>query len=115
MRRVIVCFGNLKSRVFIVMAIETKQFPIAAISGIVVVVVILVMNGEFTYPFPAEFTSAAAADVGKQFERLLSIALLTLHLISACLGNDAFRAVSVGIGFLQYLLSSGMGFPIIYP
>jgi len=92
------------------MAVEAQQFPVAAVAGIVVVVVIPVMNGEFAYLFPAEFTSAATANVRKQFERLLSVAPLTLQLISAGLGNDAVCPVVVRIGFLQGLSSPGVGF-----
>ena len=84
----IVCFGNLKARVLVVVAIEAQQFPVAAVGWIVVVIVILVMNGEFSQPVSAEFTSAVAANVGKQFERPLSVALFALPLISAGLCND---------------------------
>lgn len=46
--------------VFIVMAVQAKQFPVAAIRWIVVVVMIFVMHGEFCQIGVLEFAAATA-------------------------------------------------------
>ncbi len=47
----------------IVVAIKAKQFPVAAIRRIVVVVVVFVMNGKFAQILAAKFAPATGADL----------------------------------------------------
>ncbi len=59
--------------VFIIVAVKAQQFPIAAVRGIIVMVVVLVMDREFAQ-FPAcEFAAAPGTDVRMHFERLFAI------------------------------------------
>ena len=61
--------------VLIVMAICAEQFPVTAIIGIIIVVVILVMNSEFAH-FPVrEFALASCADMRKKPECAVAIAV----------------------------------------
>ncbi len=62
---------------FIIVAVKAEQFPIAAIRRVIIVVVILVMDREFTELPASEFAAAPRADVGIHFERPLAIVLLT--------------------------------------
>lgn len=64
--------------VLIVMAIETKQFPVASIRGIVVVIVVSVMDGQFPEIAMCEFSTTTTANPGVQFESTFSIALFAL-------------------------------------
>ena len=64
---------------FIVMAIEAQQLPVAAVGRVVVVVVILMMDREFTELLSGKFASAPGADPGKELERTLPVALFTLQ------------------------------------
>jgi len=48
--------------VFVVMAVEAQQLPVAAIGQVVVVVVVPVMNGQLTKVGACEFAAAAATD-----------------------------------------------------
>jgi len=66
------------SRVLIVVAIETQQFPVAPVWRIVIVVVVSVMDRKLTKLFAFEFTPAARTDPGKNLERLLPITLFSL-------------------------------------
>ena len=61
----------------IVMAVNAEIFPIAAIRRIVVVIMILVMYGQFIKIFFIELAPAAATDPGMDLERLGAIALLS--------------------------------------
>lgn len=56
----------LESRVLIVMTIKTEQFPVAAVRGIVVMVVVLMVNREFPQIFAAEFAAATCTNPGVQ-------------------------------------------------
>ncbi len=58
-----------------VMAVEAKQFPIAAVGRIVVVVVVAVMHGQFAQVGDGEFAGAAAADPRVDFQGALAVAL----------------------------------------
>jgi hypothetical protein len=59
----------------VVVAVHAKKLPVAAIRGIVVVVVILVMDRQLPQLFAFELAPATAANGGKQFERLFPVAL----------------------------------------
>ena len=62
--------------VFMVVAVDAQQFPVAAVGRIVVVVVIFVMHGQFAETLPFKLACAPGADVGEKLERPLSIAFL---------------------------------------
>ena len=72
-----------------IMAIEAEQFPVTAVWGIVVVIVIDVMDGQFADIAQGKFTHAASADPGIQFEGLFAITLLPLLFFPAHLGNES--------------------------
>ena len=59
--------------VLMVMAVDAQQFPVAAIEGVVVVVVVAMVDGQFLQFAPFEFPGAASADVREQFERPFSV------------------------------------------
>ncbi len=71
----------------VVMAVDAKEFPVAAVRRVVVMVVVLVMDREFLELFALELTSAAPADMRKKFERALAVGLLTFLLEFSCPGN----------------------------
>jgi predicted Na+-dependent transporter len=47
---------------FVVMAVQAQQFPVAAVGQVVVVIVVPVMNGQLTKVSVREFATAATAD-----------------------------------------------------
>src|SRR4051812_45496055 len=61
--------------VFVVMAVQAQQFPVAAIGRVVVVIVIPVMNGQLTKVHGCEFAAATTADPWVDLERKLSVGL----------------------------------------
>jgi len=62
--------------VLVVVAIETEQFPVAAVGRIIVVVVVAVMHRQLAQVGAGEFARAAAADPGVDLQRLLAVGLL---------------------------------------
>ena len=52
------------SRVLIVVAIKAQQFPVAAVGGIVLMVVVFVMDRELAKLLALEFTTAPRTDPG---------------------------------------------------
>ena len=50
--------------VFVVMAVQAQQFPVAAIGRVVMVVVVAVMHRQFAHIGLAEFPPTATADPG---------------------------------------------------
>jgi hypothetical protein len=60
--------------VLVVVAIQAKQFPVAPIERIVVMVVVLVVHREFPQSAARELPAAPCANVRKQLQRTLSIA-----------------------------------------
>ena len=77
--------------VLIVVAVKTQQFPVAAVRRIVIVVVILVMDREFTKFLACEFAPASCTDPWVHLERLLPIGFLP----TPSLGNDLIHLVFV--------------------
>ena len=66
-----------QTRMLIVMAVNAEILPVAAIGRIVVVIMILVMYGQFVKVFLIELAPAAAADPWMDLERLGAIALFS--------------------------------------
>ena len=59
--------------VFRVMAVDAEQFPVAAVRRVVVVVMVFMVDCQFTKIFTAELPGAAAADPRKQLQCLFTI------------------------------------------
>ena len=51
----------LKLGMFLIVAIDTEQFPVAAIIGVVVMIVVDVMNGQFGQVLAIELPGASPA------------------------------------------------------
>src|SRR5438477_12889914 len=86
--------GSIASRfqlplVFVVMAVQARQCPVAAIGRVVVVIVVPVMNSQLAKVGVCEFAAAATADPRIDLERLLSVTLCALCSSTACLGHYA--------------------------
>lgn len=56
---------NLITLVLIVMTVEAQQLPVAAVLRIVLVVMVLVMDGELVQLLSVEFSSTVGADPGE--------------------------------------------------
>jgi hypothetical protein len=66
------------------MTVETEQFPVVPVGWIIVVVVVLVMDGELVQLLTVKLASAVRTDPGEHLERLLPIGLLQLSLGTSC-------------------------------
>ena len=76
-----------------VVAVKAQQFPVAAVSRIVVVIAVLVVNREHAQVRAGEFAPAAPAYPGKEFERLLAIGLFATVPDAPGLGNQLVQPV----------------------
>ena len=81
--------------VFVVMAVQAKQFPVTAIRWVVVVIVIAVMDCEFAKVGSGAFARAATTDPWIKLERLLPLALFALYGSTASVRHDAVQFVGV--------------------
>ena len=80
---------------FIVVAINAEQFPVTAILGIVIMVVVAMMYREFLDVRAGKFPTATSTDPWVHFQRLLAITLLPLGGTAIGLGNDPVQALAV--------------------
>ena len=55
------------AHVLLVVAIDTQQFPVAAVGRIVIVIVIPMMNRQFPQLFPFKFARTTATHMGEKF------------------------------------------------
>jgi hypothetical protein len=78
-----------EAHMLVVVAIQAKQFPVAAIQRVVVVIVILVVDCQFSQARAGKFAAASPADPREQFEGALAISRLALAAMLARLGYDA--------------------------
>jgi len=60
---------------FIIMTIEAEKFPVAAVGGVVIVIVIFVMNCQFADFFSGKLAAASAAYMREKLQRLFPITL----------------------------------------
>jgi len=71
-----------------VVAVDTEQFPVAPVRGIIVVIVVLMMDREFA-EFPSrEFAAASSTDPRKQLEGPFPIGRFPGQSIAASIGDD---------------------------
>ena len=77
-----------QARVFVVMTIDAQQFPVTAVAGIVIVVVVAMMNGQLLQIDAREFARATATDPRIEFERLFAITPRTFFALAPRLGHD---------------------------
>ncbi len=78
---------------FIVVAVNAKQFPVAAILRIIVMVVVAVVNCQLLQIFPAEFTCTTATDPGVQPERFGPVSLLAIIGSTSRPGDDLIQFI----------------------
>src|SRR3989442_9497201 len=64
--------------VFVVVAVQTQQLPVAAIGRVVVVIVVSVVDGQFAHVGARELSGAAPADPRVDLQRLFPIAPFAL-------------------------------------
>jgi hypothetical protein len=88
--------------VFVVMAIDAQQLPVAAIGRVVIVIVVTVMHGEFLQIFTRELALAASTDPRVELERLLAVGLLALLLVALRAGHNFVQPVAIRLGLLRH-------------
>ena len=81
---------------FVVVAINAEQFPVAAIGRVVLVVVVLVMDRELVQVGLRKLARAAATDPWKQPQGLGAVSLLALVPRTARVGDDSIEPAEVG-------------------
>ena len=67
--RLLITIGDsrLVAGVFVVVAVDAQEFPIATIRGVVAVVVVLMVDRELREPFAAKFAAAFPTDPRVEF------------------------------------------------
>jgi len=85
-----------QAHVLVVVAIQAKQFPVAAIKRVVVVIMVLVVHGQLAQSFSGKFPAAASADPWEQFKRAFAVGRLAFVAVPASLGYDAVEPGMVG-------------------
>lgn len=86
---------------FIVVTVDTQQFPVAAVRRIVIVVVILVMDREFPNPLTRKFAPAPRADPWKHLERSPAVGLLLTLSVIPGFGYDEIQPVGLSFRLLR--------------
>ena len=87
---------------FVVVAVKTEQFPVAAIARVIVVIVILVMHRQLAHVLPCELSGAAAADPRVDLQGLLPVTGFSSLPAANGLGNH-----SIGMG--TFFVGNGHG------
>jgi len=82
-------------RMLIVVAIQAQQLPIAAICRIVVMIMVLVVDGQFREVFVGKLPRTAPTDPRIHLKRLPTIGLLPFFLMAAGLGDK------IQFGFIE--------------
>jgi hypothetical protein len=109
------CGGFQQALVFVVMAIDAQQLPVAAIGRVVIVIVVTVMHGEFLQIVTRELALAASTDPRVELERLLAVRLLALQQIALRAGHNFVQAVAAGLGSLRHRYTLTLLCPVKHP
>jgi hypothetical protein len=81
--------------VFVVVAIKAEQFPVAAIGGIVVVIMVAMMHGKLGQVSAGEFPLTTAANPRVKFERLFTIGFCALILMATGIADNFVQRIIV--------------------
>ena len=84
----------------VVVAVETKQLPVAAVRRVAVVVVVLVMDRQLVNVGMVEFPRATPADPREQLQRLAAIALVPLRAGTLRIGDHSIESREIGVDLL---------------
>ena len=82
-------------RVLVVVTVHTQKFPVTAIFGIVIVVVVAMMNSEFAQVLESELASTTSANPWVQFQRFRSVVSLTLVTLTPRVGDDTVELIGI--------------------
>src|SRR6267143_4347795 len=77
--------------VFVVVAVQAQQLPVAAIGRVVVVIVVPVVDGQFAHVGARELAGAAPADPWVDLQRLFPVAAFALLGGTAGIGDEAVQ------------------------
>ena len=99
-RLITVLIRHEMPRVLIIVTVDTQQLPVAAVGRVVVVVVILVMDREFTELLARELAPAVRTNPGEYLQRSFPIGLLAKLLLAPGLGDDIVRPTGIWSGLL---------------
>ena len=99
-----VCGGMNMACVFILMTVDTKQFPVASVRWVIVVIMIAVMDGQFTQIGTVKVPAATATYPRKHFQRLLPIGLFPLFAVFSGFSDNLVESTVVR-GFSVHLIS----------
>ena len=83
------------ARVLVVVTIQTQQLPVAAVGGIVVVVVVAVMHGQLLQVLAHELARAAATNPRIDLQRLLAVTQFARLPVAQGLGNHSIRVCTL--------------------
>lgn len=95
------------ARVLVVVAIQTEQFPVAAIGRIVVVVVVAVMHGELLQVLARELARATPTNPRVDLQRLFTVTQLARLAVAQRLGNHSVSVCTLYVINSQALLLVG--------
>lgn len=81
---------------FVVVAVEAQQFPVAAVRRVVVVVVVAVVYRQLVQVLAVELARAAPADPWIKLQRLLAVIALALFPATPGGGHDLVQLAAAG-------------------
>ena len=90
---------TIRVLVLIIVTTETQQFPIAAIYRVIVVIAVLVVDGQVAEVLPGKLPATPRADMGKQGQRLLPIPRAAFGLLPPNLGEKGSLLFRVYVRF----------------
>ena len=86
------------------MTIDTKQFPVAAVRWIIVMIMIAVMDGQFIQIATVKLPAATATYPRKEFQCLLPIGKLSLLAVFSGFSDNLIESTVVR-GFTAHFIS----------
>ncbi len=96
-RRFVRSGTDLIALMFVVVTVEAEQLPVTAVRGVVLMVVVLVMDGELTQLLAFKFPSTVRADPREYFQRACAVGLLVIPPYHVSLPEKGDSVFGIGL------------------
>jgi hypothetical protein len=103
-----------KTTVLVVVAIHAEQLPVAAVGGVIVMIMIAMMYGEFAHVGPRELATASPADPGVKLESLFTITLIAQFPLTLGFSDNAVEFILIRCFGGRHRIASSLIVPPSY-
>ena len=96
-----ISIGNLVAGMFILVTINTQQFPITSVWWVIVMIVIFMVHCELAQPLATERSPATPTNFGEKLQSTFAITFLSFLPYTKCLRNTPLDITTLVRGHVK--------------